>query len=212
MKTGKAIELLRRFTTDDMDKPGLERPWRTDGMAYATDGRIAICLHDAPKCGDWAAETREQAGYARRIRRWVLEDEKALVEGRRRWVPLDFAKLAAAADAALADAGDGRNAAIILPDGRHTVIGARYARLVADAYATLGECACVCWAKGRAKRGLDGYRILFTGDSYDTLLMAIATEGAMAHGVSVADAATGALVKRIDDAAVAWGDLRRGKQ
>lgn len=206
------IKLVGRFASDDADRPDTCRPWRTDGMAYATDGRIAICLPADPSCAVWAEGTVLHAAWAGQLRRWAQEDGKEMADGRRETVPLDFAKLAAA-DAALADAGEDRwqCAAVILPGASRMVIGARYARLVADAHAVLGECRCACPTGRASGRDRGRHRILFAGNGYDILLMAIETDGASVCGESVADAATGTLVRRGgDDAHVTWDDLRKG--
>lgn len=212
MKAKETIELLGRFTTEDADKPGLGRPWRTDGRAYATDGRIAICLHEVPAHWGLREGRAVNKEYAASLWRWMRDDLDALEKGLREDVRLDPAKLRAAADAALSDA-EWNHAVVILPGARRMAIGARYARLVADAQAAFGECRCACWAKGMRRGPVSrSYRILFAGDGYDMLLMALATTGRVADGVSVADAATGGLVRRCGDAPVPWRSLLKAKR
>lgn len=160
--------IMMRFASDDPLRPDLQKAWKFKGSVFATDGRIAI-LHKLPPPIDFDEAQGAVAGYGEQIRGWVEDDLKAIHAGKRVLIPLDFAKLRAAALAAIDDAranmppepepdedDDPDNdldddpltpdeyaelhAAVILPDERRTCIMAKYARLIADVRDEFGPC------------------------------------------------------------------------
>lgn len=105
-----------------------------------------------------------------------------------------------------------RNSAVVMPGARRTQIAAWYAATVAVTVKAFGgECAAYDWPPGKrppGRRKCEYNQLLFVGEDYDIILMPLrlfsrATGARLDFDRSIADAATGRLVKSYGDVA-AW--------
>jgi len=223
MKSEKELrELFERFTTDDVLRPQLRKPWIVDGVVYATDGRIAIRVKDADGLDyervndyDW------RASGARRIDGWCLEECDYLAGGNVEYVDVPMSYLRKAAYAAMDDAriyaynhypettddieemtaeeAVDRYSVVILPGTKRHVIAARYAAMVCDAVDAFGAVRFYMPVDGFKRGDYGRYRIWCPGAKFDILLMCIRSDKMDTHGLSIADSATATLVHCITD-------------
>lgn len=113
-----------------------------------------------------------------------------------------------------------RNSAVVLPGACRTQIAAWYAATVAVTVKAFGgECAAYDWLPGKRpphRRTCEYSRLLFVGEDYDILLMPLrfsrATGARLGFGQSIADAATGRLVKSYGDVAARWGTVNKERR
>ena len=237
MKSKQEVcELIERFTTDDVTRPQLSKPWIFGGDVYATDGRIAIRLKNVYGLDyEHVKDDDRRASYAERIDKWVLEECECIGIGSDKVerVALQMPLLRKAALAAMDDArrlavkeypettddieqmavneAVDRYSVVILPGTKRHVIAAKYAATicdVADAFEPVEFFVPV----GGFKRGDYGrYRIWCPGAKLDILLMAIRSYRMDPFGLSVADSATGNLAHSItDDPGVSFARLQFG--
>ena len=233
--------IIRRFASDDVTRPSLHSPWLSNGMCYATDGRIAIRLD--PGLAPLSVERKHQADAplhcSERIDEWISGDIDDVAAHKRELLPIDFFLLRCEATCALDDAfaaakAEGapetvidpdeltleecvaRYSCVILPGKSRLVVSAKYASLVCDTVDAFGDCSAFAYLRtGKDKMWKDKYsRILFVGGMYNILLMALRTDvaGWPFQAESVADAATGTLIHRANDTGTLDIDeLRFGK-
>ena len=106
-----------------------------------------------------------------------------------------------------------RNSAVVMPGPRRTQIAAWYAATVAVTVKAFGgKCAAYDWLPGKrppGRRKCEYSRLLFVGEDYDIILMPLrlfsrATGARFDFDRSIADAATGRLVKSYGDVAARW--------
>ena len=228
MKNKKEVcELIERFTTDDVLRPQLRKPWIVDGVVYATDGRIAIRIKDADGLDyervndyDW------RASGARSIDRCCLEGCDYLDGGNVEYVDLPMSYLRKAAYAAMDDAriyaynhypemtaeeAVDRYSLVILPGAKRHVIAARYAAMVCDAVDAFGAVRFYMPVDGFKRGDYRRYRIWCPGAKFDILLMCVRSDKMDTHGLSIADSATATLVHCItDESDIGFERLRFG--
>jgi len=228
-------ELIERFTTDDVTRPQLRKPWIVDGKVYATDGKIAIRLDNAIGLGYEHVESDRDPrfDYARRIYAWRSETHAAIDSGRFERIALYMSYLRKAAYTAMDDA---RKYAVdhyplttddieevtvgevveiysdvILPGSKRHVVAAKYANLICDAVDAFGPVEILAPVDGFKRGDYGRYRILCHGTGFDILLMAIRSDQMDARGISVADSVTATLVHSIsDDSFVSFARLQFG--
>ena len=219
MKSEKKLrELFERFTTDDVLRPQLRKPWIVGGKVYATDGRIAICADNALGLdydvvqgdGDWRIKA------AGDLDGWISESRAVFDGGKLERIELDFWMLSNAVHTAMKDAriyavdhyprmtddieemtvdeAVARYSVVILPGSKRHVIAARYAELICDCVDAFGPVEFFVPADGFRYGDYGRYRIYCHGTGFDILLMAIRSDRMDAHGFSVADCATATLV------------------
>lgn len=237
MKNEKEVrELIEWFTTDDVMRPQLRKPWIVDGKVYATDGKIAIRLgkeaaglgyEDVHDEGDWL---KKAAGD---VDEWVSETIAAIGGKRFERIELPMSYLRKAAFAAMDDArmyaddqypettddieqmtvdeAVERYSDVILPGSKRHVVAAKYANLICDAVDAFGPVEIFAPVDGFKWGDYGRYRILCHGTGFDILLMAIRSDQMDAHGISVADSVTATLVHSIsDDSFVSFAQLQFG--
>ena len=223
MDKKEVCKLIERFTTDDVLRPQLRKPWIVDGKVYATDGKIAIRLDNAIGLGYEHVESDRDPrfDYARRIDAWRSETHAAIDSGRFERIALYMSYLRKAAFAAMDDARKyavchypettdyieqmtvdeavEKYSDVILPGSKRHVVAAKYANLICDAVDAFGPVEILAPVDGFKRGDCGRYRILCHGTGFDILLMTIRSDRMDAHGISVADSVTARLVHSISD-------------
>lgn len=237
MKNEKEVrELIERFTTDDVLRPRLRKPWIVGAHLYATDGKIAIRVDKA--VGLECEIVRDNADWRARaaadIYGWISESRAAFDGGKLERIELHMSYLRKAAYTAMDDARKyavdyypettddieemtvdeavARYSVVILPGSKRHVIAARYAELICDAVDALGPVEFFVPADGFKSRDYARFRIYCHGTGFDILLMAIRFDGMNAYRMAVADCATATLVHDIaNDSFLDFALLQFGK-
>ena len=225
MKSEKEVcELIERFTTDDVTRPQLRKPWIFGGDVYATDGRIAIRLKNVYGLDyEHVKDDDRRASYAERIDKWVLEECECIGIGSDKVerVALQMPLLRKAALAAMDDArrfavkeypettddieqmtvneAVDLYSVVILPGTKRHVIAAKYAAMICDVADAFGPVEFFVPGGGFKRGDYGRYRIWCPGAKFDILLMCIRSDKMDTRGLSIADCATATLVHDISD-------------
>lgn len=234
MTCAEFATLAPRLVTEDVLRPKLQQPWRTDRRTYATDARFALIFDSCV----WTAETEAAAGAAKltqTLESMAADIDSFTASARCETVELDVARLRAAIRATYDDLAKSEMflhtyepddsdpddepriesvrwmrsvfSRVILPDRRRTVLAGYYAEILADMLDTFGvKHICV---PPNVKRAMP---ICATGDNWRLLIMPIyCGDGRPPYlmpAAAVADAATGELVHHYEGGQVDCHRLR----
>ena len=227
MDKKEVCELIERFTTDDVLRRPLRKPWIVDGVVYATDGRIAIRLDNAAGLGyehvqdegdwrksaagdldGWISESRAAIGSEKfeLLGPYMSFLRKAAYMARddaRKYVFDHCPETTDDIEEMTVDEAIDRHSVVILPGAKRHVIAAKYALMVCDVVDAFGPVEFFVPAGGFKRGDYGRYRIWCHGNGVDVLLMAMRSDGMGVYwgdyGMAVADCATATLVHGISD-------------